>query len=245
MIFLLAAVPEETAQIRQVLQDCVIRQVHGLTVYSGRLHGQSVCLAHGGVGKAAVAAAAATLMASLTGTALWLIGCGGAYPGSGLGIGDLALADQEIFGDEGVMTGQGFLDLPAMGIAMRQEPEVRHTVWPVDQGLHDWALACLGAGAASSRPKVVSGPFLTVSTCTGSLATALELESRSGAICENMEGAAAALACRQFAIPFLELRGISNRVDDRDLSRWDLPAGMQAAQRATLRLLDNLADPSR
>ena len=49
------------------------------------------------------------------GTAV-LARCGGAYPDSGLKIGDLALANAEVFGDEGVVTHEGFSDFSEMKI---------------------------------------------------------------------------------------------------------------------------------
>ena len=52
-----------------------------------------------------------------------------------------------------------------------------------------------------------------------------------------MEGAAVALACRQLSVPLLEIRGISNLVEDRDTSLWNLPLGMTTAQNAILTLL--------
>ena len=52
-----------------------------------------------------------------------------------------------------------------------------------------------------------------------------------------MEGAAVALACQQMSAPLLEIRGISNLVEDRDTSRWELATGMAAAQNAILDLL--------
>ena len=58
-----------------------------------------------------------------------------------------------------------------------------------------------------------------------------------------MEGAAVALACQQLSTPLLEVHGISNLVEDRDTSRWDLPAGMAAAQRAILELLKSWPEP--
>jgi futalosine hydrolase len=51
-----------------------------------------------------------------------------------------------------------------------------------------------------------------------------------------MEGAAVALTCEQLSVPLLELRGISNIVEDRDMRKWDLPAGMDTAQKAILKL---------
>ena len=52
-----------------------------------------------------------------------------------------------------------------------------------------------------------------------------------------MEGAAVAQLCARFGVPFFEVRGISNLVEDRDLSRWDLPAAAAAAQQAVRAVL--------
>jgi futalosine hydrolase len=65
----------------------------------------------------------------------------------------------------------------------------------------------------------------------------MEIEERTGGICENMEGAAVALACQQLSVPLLEVRGISNLVEDRDTSRWNLPLAMSSAQNAIITLL--------
>ncbi|MDD2501969.1 MAG: futalosine hydrolase, partial [Geobacter sp.] len=60
-----------------------------------------VCCA-GGIGKANAAAAATSLIERHRPELVVITGCGGAYPGSGLSVGDLAVASDEIFGDEGV-----------------------------------------------------------------------------------------------------------------------------------------------
>jgi futalosine hydrolase len=109
--------------------------------------------------------------------------------------------------------------------------------WPVDQKLLDWARPLLLNHAEKTESNLSSGPFVTVSTCTGSAVKATEIENRTGGICENMEGAAVALACQQLSVPLLEIRGISNLVEDRDSSRWDLPGGMISAQNAIMALL--------
>jgi futalosine hydrolase len=237
MICLLAAVDEETRLIREALEGCVPRSENGVTLMPGRLSGHDVCLAHSGIGKAAAAATAITLLHSCEPQALWLFGCGGAYPGSGLSIGDLALADAEIFGDEGVATPRGFRDLAAMGLAMRLDSGQFFNTWPVDPILHEWALPTLAAHAGKTARALGNGRFVTVSTCTGTLHNAKEIARRTGGLCENMEGAAVALACQQMAVPLLEVRGISNLVEDHDPGRWDLPEGMAAAQHAILALL--------
>jgi len=237
MIALLAAVPEETVLIRELLEDPGRESVNGLAMLTGRVYGQDVCLTHGGIGKAAAAAAAITLLQYCQPAALLLFGCGGAYPRSGLEIGDLALADTEIFGDEGVATADGFADFAAMRLPMRQGDEPLFNTWPTDRPLRELAQPTLFEKAAEQGAKLATGAFVTVSTCTGTTSRAIELEQRTGGICENMEGAAGALACRQLAVPLLETRGISNLVEDRDTGRWDLAAGMTVAQQAVISLL--------
>jgi len=237
MIALLAAVAEETVLISKSLRDSVQESVDGMIMLSGQIHGQAVCLTHGGIGKAAAAAATITLLHYCRPEALLLFGCGGAYPHSGLEIGDLALADTEIFGDEGVATPNGFADLAAMGLPMRQGDEPLFNIWPTDRPLRELAQPTLFEKAAEQGAKLATGAFVTVSTCTGTMSRAIELEQRTGGICENMEGAAVALACRQLSVPLLEIRGISNLVEDRDTGRWDLAAGMTVAEQAVIGLL--------
>lgn len=238
MIALLAAVDAETDLIRQGIEGAVRKSSWGLDLLCGQVSGTPVCLAHSGIGKAAAAAAAMALLSTCRPEALWLFGCGGAYSDTGLEVGDLALAEEEIFGDEGVIDTQGFHDLQELGYPMRRDGDTRrYNRWPVDTRLRDWAWPVLGQHAAQKGLNLRSGPFVTVSSCTGIKTLGLELRHRTKGLCENMEGAAVALACRQLNIPLLEVRGISNLVEDRDPGRWDLPAGMASAQRAVLALL--------
>ncbi len=216
--------------------------VNGIVLLTGRISGIKVTLAHSGIGKAAAAATAVSLLSSCQPEALFLFGCGGAYPKAGLSIGDLAIASAEIFGDEGVNTPDGFRDLAEIRLPMRRTPEIFYNTWPVSKVLHAWASPLLQAHVAGHKIKLQSGPFVTVSTCTGSTAVATELAQKTRGICENMEGAAVALACRQLSTPLLEIRGISNLVEDRDTRRWELPTGMAAAQTAILELIKSWAE---
>jgi futalosine hydrolase len=58
-----------------------------------------------------------------------------------------------------------------------------------------------------------------------------------------MEGAAVAQICEQYKVPFLELRGVSNMVEDRDLSNWDLDGAAGRAQQALIALLRGWFSP--
>ena len=76
----------------------------------------------------------------------------------------------------------------------------------------------------------VAGQLLTC--CTGSTSpeeARQRLEQYPGAVAEDMEGFAVALACRLAGIPLAIARGISNEVGDRDFERWQISTALDAA----------------
>lgn len=237
-IAILAAVPLETELIRSFWGPWKISDLGGFHLYRRKSGGMNLELLHSGVGKAN-AAAAATLLALHSPQVLLVLGCGGALPGSQLQVGDLALASSETFGDEGVLTLQGFQDLAAMHLPLLASSSPLYNTCPVDAAWLQRAQEQLTPFAAATGITLGTGPFVTVSTCSGTSAAGEALARRSGGICENMEGAAAALVCARQHIPFCELRGISNLVEDRNLARWDLAAAAQIAQQALITLLCN------
>jgi len=90
------------------------------------------------------------------------------------------------------------------------------------------------AAAALRRPAVLAGPCVTSSRVTGLRAEAEMVAARWGALAESMEGAAAAHICALYGVPFLEIRGISNLVVDRDRASWEVERAIAAAGRAAL-----------
>jgi futalosine hydrolase len=58
-----------------------------------------------------------------------------------------------------------------------------------------------------------------------------------------MEGAAVAQVCETYGVPFLELRGVSNMVEDRNLDNWDLEGAGKMAQQALIALLRGWFSP--
>jgi futalosine hydrolase len=101
------------------------------------------------------------------------------------------------------------------------------------------SLQSLGAHRKSGQGKIHVGSFITLSTCTGTTARAKELEERCHGLCENMEGAAVAQVAALHGIPWLEVRGISNIVEDRDLTKWDIPKAAGAAQQAVQHIVED------
>ncbi len=76
--------------------------------------------------------------------------------------------------------------------------------------------------ARSLGCRVIQGPFITVSSITGSYEKAAALSQAFSPVMESMEGAAAAHVAALYQIPMVEIRAVSNRVGERDKTRWDI-----------------------
>jgi futalosine hydrolase len=166
-------------------------------------------------------------------------GIAGAYVPAGVAVGSLVLASEEVYGDVGAMTPDGWISSEAIGIplvaAMGAQP-ARFNHFPLDASL------VARAGGLCEAPPSCIGRFLTLSQVTGVRALGDELFARFGALCESMEGAAAAHVCALNGVPFLEVRAISNLVEDRDRASWRIDEAAATAQRAVLRLLPHVDD---
>jgi futalosine hydrolase len=192
------------------------------SLLNDRADWQHVRVIETGVGS--VNAAHATTVAILEQKPDSIIVCGiaGAYPNSGLTIGDVVSASVEIYGDLGAQSPSGFLDMRALGFPVVSTPTVLFNELPMQ-----------------IVPTSMSARFVTVSTCTGTAVTAREIEARTNGGVENMEGAAIAHVARLHGIAVGELRGISNIVTNRDTTTWRAREAAVAAQESLLTWIKN------
>lgn len=237
MIALLCSVQTEAERLLASITVIRTSIIGSKSIIEGTLAGHRVLLCIGGMGKVN-AAHAATILSGYNPAAIVVFGIGGAYPSSSAKIGDVAIAKEEIAGDEGVLTVDGFKDTEYIGIPLlKTSTSVIYTTYPAPESLVKHALQALLANLQSDRNTVHLGTFVTLSTCTGTMVRSRELEARYQGLCENMEGAAVAQVAELHNIPWVEVRGISNIVEDRDLKKWDIPSAAQAAQQAVLHIL--------
>ena len=162
-------------------------------------------------------------------------GIAGAYVPAGVAVGSVLLATEEMYGDVGVLTPEGWLPADAIGIPLveaRAGRPPRFNQFPCDPDLVARAAAIGGVPAAHT------GRFVTLAQVTGVRALGDALHHRFHALCESMEGAAAAHVCALYDIPFLEVRGVSNLVEDRDRAAWRIAEAAAAAQAVVRRLLE-------
>ena len=205
-------------------------------IYAGAVAGNRVVFVISGAGKTNAAHAATVLMEKFSPSCIVTFGIGGAYPSSWLEVGDIAIAEKEVYADEGVLLKDGLHSFEITGIPLLKVRGRKYfNEFPADKRLGKLALKTSGAIAHCK-----SGVFLTVSACTGTSKRAAELVGTFGPICENMEGAAVAHICRIYGVPFVEIRGISNIVEDRDKGKWDMELASENCQKAVLHFLEIL-----
>jgi futalosine hydrolase len=236
-IIVTAATQQELSLLVATLESGGRLQVGRREIFEGDLGGWHTLLAVTGIGKVNAASTATALLEHFTPEILINIGCAGAYPERGLAIGDLALATEEVFGDEGVAAPDGWHSLELIGIPVVSKSGEDYfnrfplTRWAVDKAAHV---------AETGGLSLHQGTFVTVSTVSGSAGRGAEMFARFSGVCENMEGAAVAQVASLYGVDCMEVRGISNLVEDRDLSRWDIPLAVEQAQKFTLQFIGAL-----
>jgi len=139
------------------------------------------------------------------------IGVGGAYFESGISPLDICLAQQEIFGDFGICLQDEILDFDS-GLSQLNTPFL------FNNELVSNCKNILNVNEIEFR----MANFVTVNCCSGTKKRGEYLREKFAAGCENMEGAAVAMVCNTFKIPCVELRCISNMVEDRNTANWML-----------------------
>ncbi len=136
-----------------------------------------------------------------------------------------------------VMAPDGWNSLELIGIpAVERNGERYFNSFPLTR----WAMDKAGYVANAAGLALHRGPFVTVSTASGTAVRGEELFRRFGGICENMEGGAAAQTALLYGVDCMEVRGVSNLVEDRDLSRWDIPLAVERAQAFIMRFIGAL-----
>lgn len=239
-IGIIASVPSEGAMFSNKFEPAGETLPGHPAFKGGTIAGKRVFFGVSGIGKTNAAHAATVLIEKFSPSCIVNFGIGGSYISSGLRVGDIAVAEKEVYADEGVLLKDGLHSFEITGIPLLKVRGRKYfNEFPADKPLGRQALK-----AASAISQSKSGVFLTVSACTGTRQRASELDGQFGPVCENMEGAAVAHICRIYGVPFVEIRGISNVVEDRDMKKWDIKLAAENCQKAVLRFIETLRGTS-
>ncbi len=203
----------------QVEKEAVLRGLSGSSRFDVQV---------AGVGPAAAAASTAIALTRGQYDLVVSAGIAGGFAGRAE-IGSLVVADEIVAADLGAQTPEGFFSLDELGFGSARVPVDADLVTRVRDALRTAGLS------------VAAGPVLSVSTVTGTAATAVELAARvPGAAAEAMEGYGVATAARLHGVPILEIRAISNMVGPRDRASWRIDEALNALGAASRELVEVL-----
>ncbi len=231
-IALITPTPFESKELRRKIKP---QPKEGLkTIFDGELNGKSVVFCHCGVGKVNAAHSTTLILENYNVDYVILFGIGGAY--IPLSTGDIAVAESENYGEEGVLTNEGWKSMESTGFPLLQNEKEYYNTFPMDMEVVK--LAVLASEKCGFN--AISGDFVTVSQCSGTIESGKIMKQRFNGICENMEGAAVAHLCALYRIPVIEMRGISNIIEEGDRKKWSIEDAASNCNRAVVELIGRL-----
>lgn len=160
-------------------------------------------------------------------------GVAGAYlhlDGSGAKMLDICMAEEEILGDFGICMPGNIERFVAPELGVRDR-------FPLDKKFIREASEVLSHNNIKSK----KGVFVTVNSVSGSRQRGDIFVREFGGLCENMEGAAVAMVCAGFTLPCLELRCVSNFVENRHTGNWQLKEACRRAGEAAAVITQELS----
>jgi futalosine hydrolase len=236
---LLAAVPTEAELIVRSLVYRKSIRAGNKSLWMGRLHGRDMVVMYSGIGMVNASHATTLLIERFSPELIINTGIAGAYEGTGPGVGDVALATAEIYGDCGVAGGDGYGSFRKIGLPLVENRSGKfYNEFSLDGPLVKDAMRFLRDDASADfNVNVVKGRFVTVAASSASGERAVQMARLHGAVCENMEGAAVAHICAIYGIDMIEVRGISNVAGIRDRRRWNIKRAATNCQKAVMKML--------
>ncbi|RZB30036.1 MAG: futalosine hydrolase [Desulfobacteraceae bacterium Eth-SRB1] len=242
-IIIAAAVYEELSQLLDRVEKPVVSRVGGREIVSGRIEGKAVRLLVTGPGLVNTVQSLTAAIENFRPALIIQTGCAGAFKESGLRIGDIGIATEEIDLHLGIEPENGSLllkDLP-FSLIKRHGLNVKNR-YSINNELVEIALQVVKKASGSDKVRFKKGPFITVSTITATEKRAKDIYKHFRPCIESMEGSGAAYLSLYYDIPFLEIRSVSNIVGKRDLTAWNLPLAFERGNMAVFALIGNLSD---
>ncbi len=135
--------------------------------------------------------------------------------------GEVVNVTEDIFSEFGAEDGNDFLKLTDMKLADKKDMFLSPAKKFSSSVLKDF--------------RKVKG--ITVNTVHGNTKSISKIVSLYKPDVESMEGAAFFYACNQFKIPALQLRAVSNYVENRNTENWNIPLAVKRLNEAALETL--------
>lgn len=141
--------------------------------------------------------------------------------------GEVVAVKQDAFGDIGVEENDNFKTIFQLGFGNENE-------YPFTKG---WLINSSEILNANHLKRVKA---ISINKISDRKKQAKQLKKIFNADIESMEGAAFHYVCLQQKIPFIQLRSISNKVGERDKTKWKLKDAIESLNNELIKIIDLL-----
>ncbi|WP_417761247.1 5'-methylthioadenosine/adenosylhomocysteine nucleosidase [Shewanella sp.] len=219
-IGIIGAMEPEVVQLIAAVTDATTTTIGGIEFTEGRLADKQVVITRSGIGKVAAAMATTMVIEHFHVNAVINTGSAGGFVDS-LNIGDIVISSEVRYHD---------VDVTAFGYEigqMAQQPAAFIADEALKQAARD-AISGLG------EVQTIEGLICTGDSfiCDPQRTAVMRQHFPTMAACE-MEGAAIAQVCHQFAVPFVVIRSLSDNANNDspvDFDSYIIKAGAHSAQ---------------
>jgi futalosine hydrolase len=138
---------------------------------------------------------------------------------------------EDMLGDLGVMQDQEWQDVFDMGLARENSTpwKNRKLINPHREILGKLQLECvrgITVNQVSTNKDFIQG-----------------MKDKYMPVIETMEGAAFHYVCLKESVPFIQFRGISNMIGERDKKKWKMKEAIDALNTEVMKFLNQITDP--
>jgi adenosylhomocysteine nucleosidase len=217
---------QEITPIEKRLRDTRETTVEGIVFRTGTLNGQPVVVGRSGTGKVYAAIATTVLIAHFKPSAIFFSGTAGAVD-PGLGLGDVVVGTAVAHHDFGQYAQSGLVRRGPRNPVTDQSDPVLLPAHPslaaaAKEVMAQVKLARVKTNEGERVPRVSEGVIVTGDVFVSNAAQRDELRKSLDAAAVEMEGAAVVQTCRQFAVPCMIVRGITDRADGQAMASYQL-----------------------
>ena len=235
------AISNELSLFFKNVEMPIISSVGGRKIISGNIGGKFVKILLTGPGLVNTVQALSAAIENSRPSLIIQTGTAGAFKTSGLQIGDVGIATEEIDIHLGIEPEHE--DLPLIELPF---PLIKHSHliiknrYPFKQEMVNQAYKLVLGAFAGKSVNCFKGRFVTVATITATDKRAKRLYRQFQPCMENMEGSGAAHLSIHYKIPFLEIRSASNFAGKRDRDSWNFTLAVERASEAVMAFIRNV-----
>lgn len=216
-IAILGAMPEEIQLLESKLTQVKTKSILGFQFKTGKLNGKKIVLTETGIGKVNAAMVTTLIIKEFHPKSIIFTGIAGAISEE-LNQGDIVIGNRLTYHDYGRLTNEGLSTNATRNPITKQ---LNPLYFSSDSVLVALALSAAKEvnlqkmSAEATQPNISVGTIVTGDTFVTSSTAVVHFQKTLEASATEMEGAAVAQVCFQQNIPFLIIRSISDKANEK------------------------------